>query len=258
MEPIENLPPPYSSRALSDEAQPAQRVPDLEPWQRRWNREWFKHAFVDSVRRIYAHHPLPIFDRYARIRRKEDRAMIAAHVHEAIDLGIADEEDYISLSWWTRTTDFWFRHIKQEFREFREWRRDRKNREKVLKVIMVMEDVGDNPKWKGEMIFKIPREHWAEFFNEGTWFDFPSPKNIKWFWTVQPVTGAHDYQYLPGPSPQHWGPDRIRGIRYVTMPFCRTAEGIVQHGQSNGYGFGFWNNFREDLGHGFRTGGVIH
>ncbi|KAI0898819.1 hypothetical protein F4806DRAFT_314993 [Annulohypoxylon nitens] len=250
-------PPPYSAEATSEPAQPARQVPDLEPWQRRWNREWFKHAFANGMRRIYAFKTLPVCDRNKRKTRKLHRAMVAAHVREAIEIGIADEEDSIPLSWWWRVTNFFFWHPKEEFNAFREWRRDRKNRERNWKVIAVMEDVGENPKWKGEMTFKISREQWSEFANEERWFDFPSPENIKWFWLVRPLPWGRDVQSLPKPSRRHWGPDTHQGHRGVFMPFRRTTKGIVRNDRSNIRDFGYWHNFREDLGRGRFVSGVI-
>ncbi|KAI1458715.1 hypothetical protein F4805DRAFT_111689 [Annulohypoxylon moriforme] len=238
MDQFEEPPPPYprEPNTASSTNQPQR----MEPWQRRWNREWFKHAFVKDLRRSYSYDPLPIKRTAKREKIKSSRALAAAYINEAIQSGVADEEDSLSVSRWHRITDRFFWYIKQEYEEFLEWRRDRKNEKKLWKFTAVMEDTGDDPKWKGEMTLKISQKHLSEFVREGRWIDFPSTENIKWFWVTRPHPG-HDHEYLAAPANGNWMPDPY--LQEITMPFGESRQGVTRNPPLNIFGAGHWHSF---------------
>ncbi|KAI1414301.1 hypothetical protein F5Y13DRAFT_197754 [Hypoxylon sp. FL1857] len=223
-------PPPYSLGHQS-----------LKPWQRRWNKDWFD-AWAKNLRML-----IPSFERNRRRNGISDEDLITIRAHteawisDAIRQGATDKSNAFSRSRWRCIKERFFWRLQDEYDSFKQWRRDRKERGKLYKVTAAMEDVGDNPKWKAEMTFKISRENWVEMVNTGQWFEFPSAENIKWFW----VNGVARRDVLLPRAAHHWGPDPNFLWGVVVLPFCEDQGRVIRNHQVRAPLDSYWHNFVE-------------
>ncbi|KAI0834148.1 hypothetical protein F5Y06DRAFT_300857 [Hypoxylon sp. FL0890] len=223
----QDQPPPYSPGTL-------------KPWQRRWNREWLHDAWMVHCRRLLR--AVQRDCKRTEHNKRHARAWFEEWVSRGRQSGATDERDTFVRSKWQRIKERFFWRLEDEYDAFIQWRRDRKERHKLFKITAVMEDVGDNPKWRGEMTFKFTLEQWLEVENSRQWFGFPSPENIKWFWFKGPATA---YDYLIPPSVEHWGPYFLDPTARPVIPFYQAQGRVIRNPEPAVSDHDFWLNFNE-------------
>ncbi|KAI1084468.1 hypothetical protein F5B20DRAFT_297656 [Whalleya microplaca] len=241
----EITPPPYSPAGPSDRRRdvgheiPNEQPQKLQPWQKRWNKEWVSQAVIPDIRW-----------RMDRIERRKNGLD-----HETIKYYRDNVENYAlqvermqpgsdkkgRCRGWRRACHRMFGSLgdlKVGYDDFRKWRQERQDGTKLWEVRAVIEDQGEDPMWEGEIIFKIRPENYAKL--KENWFNFPSPENIKWFW----VTDPDGLRLLQGPAAEHWGPQRNSKN---CLPFGRENGCVVKNPPSSAWGthWEVWSNFPE-------------
>ncbi|KAI4861467.1 hypothetical protein F4820DRAFT_451897 [Hypoxylon rubiginosum] len=200
---------PDSNDKSNSAASFASRPKRLEQWHLRWNNDWYNDAVPQQIRKDYAY---VMRYRHSTRHTKRDirrwRAGQEEEISAAISGGYVDPENTLSCSRWQRARDRVLEFgpmkplgcLKQGYDDFKEWRRERTNRDKVWKMTAFMEDIGDKPRWKAELTFKVSAEEISRLRKSGKWFEFPSAENIKWWW----VKGPNGSESLPTLSVRHW------------------------------------------------------
>ncbi|KAI0008483.1 hypothetical protein F4779DRAFT_641851 [Xylariaceae sp. FL0662B] len=210
---------------------PRTQPQELKPWQKRWNREWLAEAVIPDLRWQMNHrerHPEDMDG--AEIKYCRDRSEELIAQMENMQPGV-DKKGRSRR--WRRACHRIFGSLgdlKVRYDDFKQWRQERRDEAEMWRVRAVMEDRGDNPMWKAEMVFKIQPELYGRLAD--SWFEFPSPDNIKWLW----VTDPDGYRQLRGRAAEHWGPQKRADH---CLPFRQNEGGVVQ---SSSY-WGFWSNF---------------
>ncbi|KAI1079091.1 hypothetical protein F5B20DRAFT_178654 [Whalleya microplaca] len=206
---------------------------ELTPWQKRWNREWLIDGVVPDLRerpkRLVYHnmrgHDILWTSEAIHHARVTNEAFIS-DLEDTLQLGIHVRDVRDRRPWqraFKRITRP-LRWLKDTYVDFRKWRDEQSKGEDpdYCTVVAVMEDQGENPKWNGELTLRIPPEEFAQMQDRGTWFEYPSPKNIKYFW----VTDSDGLQRLAAPASNNWGPHHLQVRR---IPFLQQEGRVIQN-----------------------------
>ncbi|KAJ8120567.1 hypothetical protein ONZ43_g2756 [Nemania bipapillata] len=146
---------------------------------------------------------------------QETRADTERFLSAAVNNGIVGRRGRHSRSLrWSRSWPSGTRTLTRPLRLLashaaRLWTRWRRHREdaKGWRLVVTMEEHGEAPRWNGEMRLTFRDGFLDEFFNgpgRGTWVDFPSPQDIKWY-LVRAPSGLEWLQ--GGQAPGGWAPD---------------------------------------------------
>ncbi|KAI6086044.1 hypothetical protein F4821DRAFT_139653 [Hypoxylon rubiginosum] len=212
-------PPPYLDR-----------YDKLQDWQKRWNREWLTDAVIPGVRMMT--------DRIERNWYYKSSKVKAEHKHK-IDTNRRVTEPYIA-HWglflpgadkkgkrglFRRalhhiTLFLHLEDLKVEYRDFRKWRQERREAANKVEIVVDMEDEGNAPRWKGKMSFTMDPKLYSQYTDTDTWFPFPTPDNIRWYW----VKNADNEWILRAGANGRWGPSKVK---QYCMPF-RCMHGTIQ------------------------------
>ncbi|KAI0426740.1 hypothetical protein F5Y09DRAFT_318078 [Xylaria sp. FL1042] len=233
-------PPPYTSRASPcDQHSSSSSInprynhrppPRLAPWQRRWNVEWLNKAMIPNLKYRYLRLQRPRNVREGvtreRIDALEDRD--SGIIAEMIGAGFVSKENAhkrTRLHCALRRYAWPLQLISHEFKAFKQCWYEFKNKDKLYRVtvVMVMEEQGENPRWKAEMTFAIQPKQFEQMAKEGQWIEFPSPENIKWLYVTEP----NGIKRLHATDQKHWGPNLDPAT--ASLPFEERNGHIVRH-----------------------------
>ncbi|KAI0410093.1 hypothetical protein F4802DRAFT_592966 [Xylaria palmicola] len=158
----------------------------LRPWQRRWNREWLHEAYIPQmrhnhlVRQLQSNRDAKDYYLCQKALMGTEKFMSTIRDAGVIGPGTTLEPDVNGIMCFTWPVRMLASHAG------RLWRRWRKHREKAKKwqMVVVMEEHGDTPRWKGEMRLTIEDDSLKDYLkttNREDWIVFPSPEDIKWY-----------------------------------------------------------------------------
>ncbi|KAI1169320.1 hypothetical protein F5B18DRAFT_594885 [Nemania serpens] len=181
----------------------------LSPWQRRWNMEWLNEAYIPYMR----HNDL-LMERSSKRdknyrRCQKTRPGTEKFMSNAIEAGIASPKSTLTRTPWpcgTRHVTWPVRMLASHTRRL--WGRWRKHREEAKKcrMVIVMEEHGETPRWKGELKLTFQ----DGFFFPGrmrpsNWIDIPSAQDVKWYL----IRSRNGLEWLQGgQSSGSWAPNR--------------------------------------------------
>ncbi|KAI4862341.1 hypothetical protein F4820DRAFT_451085 [Hypoxylon rubiginosum] len=199
----------------------------LEDWHKRWNREWLTEAVIPSERRMADRN-----ERNQYCGEAKNQKHIIDENKRTIEPGISHWDAFVPGADKEGKRGIFRRALRRiilllrledlrvEYRDYKNWRQEK--REVADKVVIEadMEDQGDEPQWKGNMTFTMDPKHFYKYMDTDTWFPFPTPDNIRWYWVEE-----DGQKHLYGTREERWGPHRDRD--YIRMPF-RSIHGLVQ------------------------------
>ncbi|KAJ8133594.1 hypothetical protein O1611_g25 [Lasiodiplodia mahajangana] len=181
----------------------------LNPWQKRWNKEWLNEAYIPYMRHKdllaeFRPNPDASCDRYQKTQQGTDQFVL-----DAINAGIASPKGAPARTrWGTRTRFFTWpvRMLSSDIKRlWGRWRKHRGN-SKAWQMVVVMEEHGETPRWKGEMRFTFRDGFLDDYLNSpkpGNWINFPSAEDIKWYL----VRGPNGMEWLQGgQDARTWAP----------------------------------------------------
>ncbi|KAI3321843.1 hypothetical protein HD806DRAFT_523772 [Xylariaceae sp. AK1471] len=194
------LPPLYIFESLQCSSGPTITEPTgLSPWQKRWNMEWLNEAYIPYMR----YNDL-LMERFwnrdtAYYLRKKTRPATEQFMLDAIEAGIASPKSALTRTRWPCGTGFFTWPVRMlASNTKRLWGRWRKHRENAKTWQMVA---------KGEMKLTFRDGVLHDYFNSPnppTWIDFPSARDIKWYW----VRSSCGVEWLQGgQDARSWAPD---------------------------------------------------
>ncbi|KAI1347882.1 hypothetical protein F5Y01DRAFT_318290 [Xylaria sp. FL0043] len=226
-------PPPYAAQAPSSGQHNTntdydhRHAPRLAPWQRGWNLEWLNEAIIPEFKyRVLRLHHLLYTKRggtQEELDVYEDRA--SGIIGEMIEAGFVSQEHAHKRTWFHRALRRYtcpFQLMAHEVKAFKQCWYDFKNKDKLWRVTAVMEEQGENPRWKAEMTFIIQPKQYEQMVKTGQWIEFPSPEDIKWLY----VTGPDGIRRLHATDRRHWGPKSKCGL--ASLPFDERNGRIVR------------------------------
>ncbi|KAI0803457.1 hypothetical protein GGR55DRAFT_682601 [Xylaria sp. FL0064] len=190
-------PPPYAAQASSSGQHNSntdydhQHAPRLAPWQRRWNIEWLNKAMIPDLKyKILGLHD-PRYTLRVTTREKLDayEDHMSGIIGEMIKAGFVSQEHAHKRTWFHRALRRYtcsFQLMAHEVKVFKQCWYDFKNKDKLLRITAVMEEQGENPRWKAEMTFIIQPKQYEQMEKAGQWIEFPSPEDIKWLYVTRP------------------------------------------------------------------------
>ncbi|KAI1423486.1 hypothetical protein F5Y12DRAFT_798322 [Xylaria sp. FL1777] len=231
-------PPPYASPAspsdqhnsssTSNPGYNQNQPPRLAPWQRRWNVEWLNRASIPNLKYRYlrlqrASEMKPGVTREKIDALEDTTSLIVADMIKAGFVSKENAHNRTRLHCALRKYTWPILLIVHEFKAFKQCWHEFKNKDKLCQVTAVMEEQGENPRWKAEMTFTMQPSQYNQMAIEGRWFEFPSPENIKWLY----VAGPQCVKLLRATDQRHWGPDP--NCTAATMPFDERNGCIVRH-----------------------------
>lgn len=185
----------------------------LNPWQRRWNMEWLSEAYIP-----YMHHSDLLMERSSNRNKyhinyrecQETRPGTEKFMANAIEAGIASPSSTLTRTRWpcgARSLTWPVRMLASDTKRL--WRRWRKHRAdaKRCQMVVVMEEHGETPRWRGEMKLTFESDflfdNWIPSDPKGFCVDFPSARDIKWY-TMRSSLGKEWLQ--GGQDTWGWGP----------------------------------------------------
>ncbi|KAI1275008.1 hypothetical protein F5Y07DRAFT_400858 [Xylaria sp. FL0933] len=225
-------PPPYAAQAPSSGQHNSntdydhRHAPRLAPWQRRWNVEWLNEAKIPEFKYGLARLHL-LYTKRGDTREKlygyEDR--FNSIIGEMIEAGFVSQAHACKRTWFHRALRRYtwpLQLMAHDVKAFKQWWCDFKNKDKLWRVTAVMEEQGENPRWKAEMTFTIQPKQYEQMEKAGQWIEFPSPEDIKWLYVTRP----NGIRRLHATDPRHWGPKPKSGLG--SLPFDEQNGRIVR------------------------------
>ncbi|KAI0903641.1 hypothetical protein F4823DRAFT_635436 [Ustulina deusta] len=207
---LRGLPPPYPIDSSQGGSGPTIAEPTgLSPWQKRWNMEWLNEAYIPYMRYTDLH-----MERYPRCERKyklyqQTRPGTERFILNAIEAGIASPKSALTRTRWPHGTRYYAWLVRllgcNTRRLWGRWRKHRENA-KTWQMVVVMEEHGETPRWKGEMKLTFRDGFLDDYLNSPNpvpWVDFPSAQDIKWY-SVRPPGGLEWLQ--GGQDARSWAP----------------------------------------------------